>query len=254
MKRNRVAVGQLATAHSFLMRVCRDETCLAGVRPKMVEKLQNCASQWHDSVAATSKRDKLRAVNMKMREHSLAQEADLANAARLELEELRATKTGDFNPQVIINETSSVQKVEQAIRVCADAVAEAVSEACFAFPQQWLVLDMIVVSLHAQSVPQHNCSPTFSRCNDVLWCLVSPCFACCCVYTKWTGDCAAKRDPLDRSIFGELGKEVVDDVSVAVRHPRLSDDRNISHVRYTRCLQISKHARTCPPVNNLFIT
>ena len=45
MKRNRVAVGQLTTAHSFLLRVCRDENCLAEVRPKMVEKLQGCVRQ-----------------------------------------------------------------------------------------------------------------------------------------------------------------------------------------------------------------
>ena len=130
MKRNRVAVGHLTTAHTFLIRVCRDEKCLAGVRPKMVEKLQNCARDWHDAVASTSKRDKVRAATIKMREHSIANEVELAKAARLKLEELRATKVGEFDPQVFVNEHSSTKQIEQAIRVCADMVADAVSDSC----------------------------------------------------------------------------------------------------------------------------
>ena len=128
MKRNRVAVGHLTTAHSFLIRICRDEKCLAQVRPKMIEKLQSCARDWHDAVASTSKRDKVRAATIKMREHSIANEADLANSARLKLEELRATKIGEFDPRVLINEHSSSTQIEQAIRVCADMVADAVSD------------------------------------------------------------------------------------------------------------------------------
>ena len=134
MKRNRVAVGHLATAHSFLNRICRDEKCIAGVRPKMVEKLQQCAQQWHEAVASNSKRNKIRAATAKMREFSLANEIELANDARVELEELRTTKIGDFDPQVFINENSSIRQVEQAIRVCAEMVSEAVSQllvACF---------------------------------------------------------------------------------------------------------------------------
>ena len=126
MKRNRIAVGHLGTAHSFLSRMCRDESCLAAVRPKMVEKLQDCVRQWHDAVAATSKRDKVRALTMKLREHSLANEGAEAHSAKIELDALRATKITSFNPQVHIDEDSSVQQVERAIRVCADMVAEAV--------------------------------------------------------------------------------------------------------------------------------
>jgi hypothetical protein len=130
MKRNRVAVGHLTTAHSFLIRVCRDEKCLAEVRPKMIEKLQNCARDWHDAVASTSKRDKVRAATIKMREHSIANEADLANSARVKLEQLRATKIGEFDPQVFINERSSIKEIEQAIRVCTDMLGDAVSDVC----------------------------------------------------------------------------------------------------------------------------
>jgi hypothetical protein len=126
MKRNRIAVGHLGTAHSFLSRMCRDESCLAAVRPKMVEKLQDCVRQWHDAVAATSKRDKVRALTMKLREHSLANEGAEAHSAKIELDALRATKITSFNPQVHIDEDSSMQQVERAIRVCADMVAEAV--------------------------------------------------------------------------------------------------------------------------------
>jgi hypothetical protein len=126
MKRNRIAVGHLGTAHSFLSRMCRDESCLAAVRPKMVEKLQDCVRLWHDAVAATSKRDKVRALTMKLREHSLANEGAEAHSAKIELDALRATKITSFNPQVHIDEDSSVQQVERAIRVCADMVAEAV--------------------------------------------------------------------------------------------------------------------------------
>jgi hypothetical protein len=146
MKRNRIAVGHLGTAHSFLSRMCRDENCLAAVRPKMVEKLQDCVRQWHDAVAATSKRDKVRALTMKLREHSLANEGAEAHSAKIELDALRATKITSFNPQVHIDEDSSVQQVERAIRVCADMVAEAV-RSLLPLPPLPLPLPLLVLPL-----------------------------------------------------------------------------------------------------------
>ena len=93
----------------------------------MIEKLQNCARQWHEAVASNGKRDKMRAVTIKMRDHSLANEPELANAARQELEQLRATKIGEFDPKLFINDTSTLEDIKQAIQVCADMIAEAVS-------------------------------------------------------------------------------------------------------------------------------
>ena len=160
MQRNRVAVGHLATAHSFLMRICGDEKCLKEVRPKMIEKLQTCAGQWHEAVATTSKNEKIRAATIKMREHSLANETDLANAARLELEQLRATKTGEFDPQVFIDESSTIKQIDQAIRACADMVADAVSSIRTSNLYMSLV---VVIRCDTGTHRRRSCEMRFSR-------------------------------------------------------------------------------------------
>ena len=236
MKRNRIAVGHLATAHSFLVRVCRDEKCLAGVRPKMIEKLQNCARQWHDAVASTAKRDKMRAVTIKMRDHSLANEAELANAARHELEQLRATKIGEFDPKFLINDTSTLEDIKQAIQVCADMIAEAVRAFCFA-----------TIILLVATVCRNRCLVMFLRSTIVGAFHVQSAYIYAPPVYRYqlAGDRTAKRGALDGSVFGELGKEVVDNVSLAVRNSRLFSYRHLSYVRSRFCGHACKRRGVC---------
>ena len=127
MKRNRVAAGHLATARGFLDRICRDEASLEGVRPKMVGKLQECCRQWHELVAASARRDKLRALQMRVRQHSMAQERAEAKAAKKELELARAKHEKDhaYDPRVVVTAESTREQVERAVRGCAREVEEA---------------------------------------------------------------------------------------------------------------------------------